>query len=37
MYNILNNTNYTPKTTAYCIVKACNEDNEIDDFFERIT
>ena len=36
IYNILNNVNYTPKTTAYCIVKACNEKNEIADFFESI-
>lgn len=32
---ILNGERSTRKLTAYCIVKACNEDAEINDYFIR--
>lgn len=32
---ILNGKSTTRKLTAYCIVKACNEDAEINDYFIR--
>lgn len=35
LYNILNGVCTTTKTTAYCIVKSCGTDNEIEDYFDR--
>lgn len=32
---ILNGEKETTKLTAYCIVKACDKDSEIDDYFLR--
>lgn len=34
--NILNGKTTTGKTTAYCIVKSCNPDAEIEDYFVRV-
>jgi hypothetical protein len=33
--SILNGRTTTRKLTAYCIVKACNSDAEIEDYFVR--
>lgn len=32
---ILNGNYTTQKTTAYCIVKCCQQEKEITDYFER--
>lgn len=36
MSRIVNQKQNTSKMTAYCIVKAINEDSEIEDYFEKI-
>ena len=33
--NILNGKQTTTKTTAYCIVKCCNAEKEIEDYFYK--